>query len=123
MDAKPSAVPSTTNVIKKEGGGGRRQQRYKRWDKHQHTPHQPSSSTLKVFEGKTEGLEDCVFDLGTANQAKIFNLNLLKLSPYAARECREPLDIKKAVKISPRPQYPSQCSGQEQQPVVHRQRC
>ena len=97
MDTKPAEAPSTGSAIKKEGGGGRKQQQYRRWGKQQYTPHQPSPSTLKIFKGKTEGLEDCIFDLGTANQVEIFKLNLLKLSSYAARECREPLDIKKAV--------------------------
>ena len=55
------------------------------------------TTNIKVFKGKTEGLKDCIFDLGTANQAEIFNLNLLKLSSYAARECRKPLGIKKEI--------------------------
>ena len=97
MDTKPAAAPSTGSAIKREGGGTRKQQRYRKWGKQQSAPHQTPPSTTKAFKGKTEGLEDCIFDLGTANQAEIFNLNLLKLSSYAARECREPLDIKKAI--------------------------
>ena len=71
MDPKPAVAPSSTSSVKKEGGG-RRQQRFKQWGKQQHAPHQASPpSTLKVLKGKTEVLEDCIFDLGTANQAEI----------------------------------------------------
>ena len=49
------------------------------------------------FKGKTEAIEDHIYDVGVGNQADIFVRTTKELAEYAGRYCKQSLDIRSAI--------------------------
>ena len=53
---------------------------------------------IENFTGRTESLEDAIFDIGIPNQSDLFMQTTKKLANYAGRKLRESQDIKLRIK-------------------------
>ena len=49
------------------------------------------------FKGKTEALEEHIYNVGVGNQADMFVRTTKEVAEYAGRHCKQSLDIRSAI--------------------------
>ena len=84
-DPIPDSVPSA-----KTGEKGRRSKKNRK--------DLTRPSYARPFEGRTEGLEDAIYDIGISNQADMFMQSTKKIANYAGRTLKESQDTRLAIK-------------------------
>ena len=86
-DPTPDSVPSAKN-----GEKGRRSKKNRR-----DSARPPSYARHTQFTGRTEGLEDAIYDIGISNQADMFMQTTKKIANYAGRTLKESQDTRLAI--------------------------